>query len=79
MVNKKIIERLKKNMRYKDTREVSKRSGFSTVTVSNFFNGKSDKMAENTQSAILTAAAEVIQERKEREIQTNIKISALLT
>jgi DNA-binding LacI/PurR family transcriptional regulator len=79
MVNKKIIERLKKNMRYKDTREVSRRSGFSTVTVSNFFNGKSDKMAENTQSAILTAAAEVIQERKERELQTNMKISALLT
>ena len=79
MVNKKIIERLKKNMRYKDTREVSRRSGFSTVTVSNFFNGKSDKMAENTQSAILTAAAEVIQERKERELLTNMKISALLT
>lgn len=78
MADKKTIVKLKKSLKYKDTLEISKRSGLSTVTVSGFFNGKSHKMTEETQSSIILAAVEVIKERKERERATNEKINALL-
>lgn len=78
MADKKNIAKLKRSLKHNDVIEISKRSGFSTVSVSKFFNGKSHLMAEETQMAIITSTLEVIKERKERELAVNESINAIL-
>ena len=78
MADKKAIAKLKKRLEYKDTLEISRRSGFSTVTVSGFFNGRSNKMRAETQRTIIEAAVEVLKERRVREQAVNESLNALL-
>ena len=78
MADRKIIAKLKKSLKYKDVIEISRRSGFSKVTVSGFFNGKSEKMAEDTQTSIINSTLELIKERKDRELTMAQNITAIL-
>ena len=79
MADRKTIQKIKKGLKYKDALEISRRSGLSTVTVSGFFNGKHDKMTEETQSSVIDAAIEVIKERKDREAAEKERVNALLS
>ena len=76
MTNKKLIAKLKKRLEYRDTIEISRRSGFTTVTVSGFFNGK--KMRAETERAILEAAAALLTERDTKEQAITETLEALL-
>ena len=76
MTNKKLIAKLKKRLEYKDTIEISRRSGFTTVTVSGFFNGK--KMRAETERTILEAAASLLTERDTKEQAITETLEALL-
>jgi len=78
MADRKIIAKLKKSLKHKDVIEISRRSGFSTVTVSGFFNGKSDRMAEDTQTSIINSTLDVIKERKDRELAMTQNINSIL-
>lgn len=76
MTDKKLIAKLKKRLEYKDTMEISRRSGYSTVTVSGFFNGK--RMRAETERNILEAAAELLKERGTKEQAITETLETLL-
>lgn len=78
MANRDIIERLNKEMRYGDKMEIARRTGLHKLSVNRFFNGKEDEMTEDTQSKIMTAALEIIEERQKREKAIEKKTNKLL-
>ena len=82
MTDKRTIIKLKKSLRRGDQPEIAKRSGLSLVTINGFFNGRAQKMAEETHRTIVPIALDVIKERiernKEAEMMVAEKVKAIL-
>lgn len=66
MTSKETIEKVNKELRYGDKRNIARRTGLSKYSINRFFNGKEEELIDDTHNKIMDAALCIIDERQKR-------------
>lgn len=64
MIERHLIEKVKKQMRTGDFQNTALRAGLSKVTINRFFNGDETALAEDTHTRIMDAVLDILAERQ---------------
>lgn len=78
MTNRETIEKVNAKLRMGDKKQIACDVSLHVVTINSFFNGKEDKLIEDTQSRIMSAALKIIEERQKKEKAIEKKTNDLL-
>lgn len=78
MANKETIEKINAKLRMGDKKQIAQDVSLSVVTINSFFNGREDKLIEDTQNRIMSAALKIIETRQNKQRAIEKKTAALL-
>ncbi|HZK69309.1 MAG TPA: hypothetical protein VFC36_06915 [Paludibacter sp.] len=78
MTNKETIGKINGELRYGDKKRIANEMQLHVVTINSFFNGKEEKLIEDTQTRIMSAALKIIEERQKRARSIEKKTNDLL-
>ena len=78
MTNRETIGKINRELRYGDKKRIASEMQLHVVTINSFFNGKEDKLIEDTQARIMSAALKIIEERQKRARSIQKKTNDLL-
>jgi DNA-binding LacI/PurR family transcriptional regulator len=78
MANRETIEKVNSELQRGDKSIITQSTGLSKLTINRFFNGKEDRLIEDTHTRIMNAALKLIEDRQNRARDLANKTNNLL-